>query len=262
MTKSKYLTRFSQNVKWRLSYQEAEEVIEDYEGFFCQSNRDEHEVCLELGNPAAAAKALGSRLSYGIWLIFFIIQAIALFVPYFILLASNPPLSFILSHPSVRPYTILTLSGCGVLVSLFFFRQQKNFTDKKLPKSILFSLSFLFFTAIAAAILIYIFFYQLCNTVMFPAYSPHLPFILFLSGTIFISAGLWALIKSRMYDRRFRAVYILALTLLLICINAFDLLTSLDLSLGAEVFHIFTQELKYYAAVGGIGILACGGSLC
>lgn len=260
MTKSEYIGHFSQNAKWKLSYQEAEEVIEDYEGFFSQSGRDEHDICLELGNPTAAVKALSSRMSYGYWLTIFSIQAIALFVPYFILLASNPPLSFILSHPDVNPHIILTLAGFGVMVSLVFFRPQKKYLDKKIPKTIFFSLVVLFLFAFILGILVTVFFYQLYDTNTIPFYSLLLPSILFLSGTLFTAAGIWSLIKSRICDRRWRAVYILALTLLLITISIFDLLTSLDIK--NNIFHIVIQELQFDAVMGGIGILACGGSLC
>lgn len=262
MTKTKYLTRFSHIAKWRLSYQEADEVIEDYEGFFAQSSRSEHEVCLELGSPAAAVSTLGGHISYGYWLIAFSIQAISLLVPFFILLVKRPPLSLFISQPVINPYAIQALVGSGFLTSLFFFRPRKNFTDKKLPKTIIFSLEALFFVAITLGVLTTVFFVKLYSTDTFPAYSPQLPFMFSLSGTVFMTAGMWALVKSRMCDRRWRAVYILALTLLFICLSILDVLTCLDFTMKERAFHILMQELKFDAVFGGLGLLACGGSLC
>ena len=59
MDKQTYLKKFSYAVRWRLSKQEADEVLADYEELFSQAPREDDDLLIQkLGAPSQAARLL------------------------------------------------------------------------------------------------------------------------------------------------------------------------------------------------------------
>lgn len=262
MTKSEYLSRFSRAVKWRLSYQEAGEVIKDYEEIFSQSGREEAAICRELGNPSDAAKLLSNRPSYGYWLAVFCVQILSLALPFLLLLTSCP--QFMFTPPlEVRPTATLTLAGAGFLITFAWFRPKKEFKDPKIPKSIFLMLGALFFIAAVTACSTVRFFQQHYQAGVSALAAFRLAAMVTAAGIFSVLAGLLAVFKSRVSDRRWRAVYILALTTLLINAYFLGFFVSADFSPeNSYMLRLLTGELRSYALLGASGLLASGGSLC
>ena len=63
MDKQTYLKKFSYAVRWRLSKQEADEVLADYEELFSQAPREDDDLVIQkLGAPSPAARRVKKAL--------------------------------------------------------------------------------------------------------------------------------------------------------------------------------------------------------
>lgn len=263
MTKAEYLSRFSRALKWRMSYQEAEEVIHDYEELFDQNNKREEEFCRELGNPVIAAGHLKDERAFQSWLVVFGIQLLPIAIVS-CLLFSMSSYNIVISSIELQPYLVIAVSFLGIAVSFWWFRPRKEFKDKKLSKGIVFLLIVLYLFAVSMVLLTAYFFHRLFYIGVSISFAKFFVSILKLSGIILALLGIFAIVKSRICERRYRAVYILAVIFLLIIVFFFQVLTSMDFFVGnsKSIFLLLAEEFRMYAIIGGAGILASGAALC
>lgn len=285
MTRMNYITQFSKAVKWRLSYQEAEDVIRDYEELLSEKEREnegnceckcewadvsdsermgKEDMCCALGTPAEAARSLGSKGAYECWLLVFFVLVASLVTIFYMMISYYPPLSYLIVLPDILAYSILAFFGVGILVSFVWFRPDRKRRDPKIPTGIFLTLGVLlaFDTALAMSVLY--FFQRLFIESLPMLFAQLIAFVLVAAGGFMMVVGIFAIIKSRMSDRRWRAVYVLALTSLIIGFLFLQILVLYDFNMdGGTLFGDFlTEELKGCATLGCVGLVLSGISLC
>ena len=70
--KKDYMTRLERAARWRLSAQDAEDVIADYREMVGDPPRPEEELLRDLGKPGDAVRPLVQTRQYHIWLAVFV----------------------------------------------------------------------------------------------------------------------------------------------------------------------------------------------
>lgn len=287
MTRMNYITQFSKAVKWRLSYQEAEDVMRDYEELLSEKERENEgnceckckcewadvsdsermgkgDMCFALGTPAEAARSLGSKGAYECWLLVFFVLVASLVTIFYMMISYCPPLSSLLVLPDILAYSILAFFGVGILVSFVWFRPDRKRKDPKIPTGIFLTLGVILALDTALVMSVLYFFQRLFIESLPMLFAQLIAFILVASGGFMMVVGVLAIIKSRMSDRRWRAVYILALTSLIIGFLFLQILVLYDFNMdsGTLFGDFLTEELRGCATLGCVGLLFSGISLC
>ena len=273
MLKKDYMTRLERAARWRLPPREAEEVVADYREMAGDPPRSEEELLRELGRPRDAVRPLVRPRQYRIWLAVFAVMAACIFIPgtcplpggaYFIW--------FSLFHTGIPSFNFCRLFLItGTVVSLVWFRPRKEERRTPLPRSVLIALAVL----LAAMGLVWWVTWQLAlypegalaNPIFQLSLNFYLPvsdfnlggnllaLLLEWSALPLIILGIAALVKARTRDRRWRAVYILSLTAMMLAFSVLAVLTSMD-----PVTLSF--PLGYSVEITLIGLAGAGVGLC
>lgn len=275
--KKDYMTQLERVARWRLPPQEAEDVIADYREMVGDPPRSEEELVRDLGKPWDAVRPLVQPRQYYIWLAVFLVMsfcALALsfsqyewrfwliyFEDYFY--GTKDSLS--------RVVTVL-----GAVTALVWFRWQGR-KAARLPKAIPILLAVLL--ALCGGILLYCWagsrdfdsFAAMWgtykpwigpNSVTGISASVHLPLSFMAEGSVIIAiAAVFWLVKARTRDRRWAAVYIMALTAILAALNVVAGIYSMDSPLLTSE-EIYRQLLFQSAWITVIGMIGAGVALC
>lgn len=75
---------------------------------------------------------------------------------------------------------------------------------------------------------------------------------------LLFAVGVWGLVKSRMEDRRWMAIYVLCLTVILLCSIVFSMICSMNLTSTDDI----SQQTGTIAVTGLTGFLSAGWLLC
>ena len=118
MDKKTYIKNFSNAIKWRISEQEADEILEDYSEIFSEYSDYDNLLVQKLGEPIEAARVLTEPKQYHNWLAMFTFMAICIVIPELMLLRM----------PFYQTPILVTsfLFVLGVLGSLIWFRTQNR----------------------------------------------------------------------------------------------------------------------------------------
>lgn len=270
--KKDYMTRLERAVRWRLPPLEAEDVITDYHDIVGTPPRLEEELLRDLGKPHDVAKLLAQPKQYHIWLTVFVFMTICilalvtdqLFVP----VAFWVP--FLFFH-RIDIFFCYFLSGMGVIAALVWFRRQGRKAES-LPKAIPILLA-VFLVFIAAVVLFYeIAFrnpdaiYRIWDETLAAWFPDRSPFTLPAHVTCYICPlivfiGVYSLIKARTGDRRWAAVYVLAMAVVLILRQILGWVHSMSLEITS--YEAQYQMLMLRCAVtAAAGLIGTGVALC
>ena len=279
--KKDYMTRLERAARWRLPPQEAEDVIADYRDIVSNPPRTEEELRREVGEPEQVIKLLVSPpRAYRIWQAVFAVMA-ACILPLGI---SPTPFNYSLWrlffdrwNGFPLPYGALITAALGAVTALVWFRWQGR-KEERLPKAIPILLA-VFLICIGGVL----WFCWICIHdldgflqmwgMMKPLISigptdwmvPRSTYLCTLAmeyGSAIISfIGAFALLKARMGDRRWSAVYVLALTVMLAALTALNLTTSMDPS-GIPIEVAFQQLLTKCSVITTVGLIGTGVALC
>ncbi len=262
LTQAQYLAKFSRAVRWRLPPQEAEEAISDYRELIFQEERDESKLVEELGEPVQAAHLLTDVKTYRQWLKVFAVLALGLF-----LLAKWDFMghsSFYLSSYDQWWYPVWVMA-IGLPLSLYWFRRhgQKN---GPLSKGLLLSLG----TVLALGVVIMAWTWHVTDPAFLDYYAGfggipwHITlqrYLITYGGTACALAALPGLVLAKCYDRRWLALYTLALTAAAMCGFVIFIFKSMDLSVairGSIQAYIFARIIP----IGAVGLVGTGVALC
>ena len=276
-TRLDYMTRLERAARWRLPPQEVEDVIADYWEMVGDPPRSEEELLRDLGKPRDAVKPLTPKWPYRIWLAVFLVMSACI-------------LSFGLSVYSIRLWLIYfedyiygtrdslsrVVTVLGGVTALVWFRWQGR-KSARLPRAIPILLAALL--ACCGGILLYCWagsrdfdsfaamwgIYKPWigpNSVTGISASVHLPLTFMADGSVIIAiAGVFWLVKARTRDRRWAAVYIMALTVILAALNVVAVIYSMDPPpLTSE--EIYRQLLFQSAGITAVGVVGAGVALC
>ena len=267
LTKEKYLSKFSRAVRWRLPPQEAEDAISDYRELIFHAERDETKLVEELGEPVQAAHLLTDVKTYRRWLWVFGILAFGLF-----LMAKWSwtgqtfarfyPLDL---GPFDRGWRCVTVLAAGLVLSLVWFRRNGQ-KHGPVSKWLLIFLAVVLVFGVGIMILTYRIFLQ--------AFLNHYaeidvtPWEIILQRELIIDGGtvcaviaLAGLLLARLKDRRWLALYTLALTAAVLCVMVQFWVTSIDPSWAMQnnpTWYMFSKLIP----VGVVGLIGTGVALC
>ena len=276
--KKDYMTRLERAARWRLPPQEAEDVISDYREIVGDPPRSEEELLRDLGKSQDAIRSLVQPKQYYIWLAVFCIMSFCVLALSF----SQYEWRFWLIYfedyfygtgdSLSRVVTVL-----GAVTALVWFRWHGR-KGAQLPKAIPILLAVLL--ALCGGVILYCWagsrdFNSFAamwgtykpwigpNSVTGISASVHLPLTFMAEGSVIISiAGVFWLVKARTRDRRWAAVYIMALTVILAALNTVAWVHSMDIPISITPEEIFRQLLFQSAGITAVGLIGAGVALC
>lgn len=199
-------SRFSFWVRWWYPREEAQEILSDYAEF----------PDPDLSRPLRIVRDLGLSRGCWSWLAAFCVQAACLLLPAVWLFRSA-------HHASLT----CLLSVLGVVLSLIWFQsgEKEKFPSRIIPVLLL-ELALL---GAAGGLLAGV----IITPWSFVGFGRRFSWFFLAIGLFGAVLGLCGLIKARVSDRRWRAVYSLGLTVLVLCTVALSMLHSMNLSEGS-----------------------------
>lgn len=276
-----YLAKLSRAARWYLPPEEAAEVVEDYREIV--GERSGEELRRDLGTPRTAMKQLAQPKAYRRWVAVFALLAACLLPP------AALPLLRVLSEPALFqfpaadwPWWIISLCDkigpfrgvfllTGVALALVWFRRGSGEErHRSLPKGVILLLLLLLIGIAFEWVFIWITLEMIWESLnalakiwgwmtsdIAAAMRLAMALDLFVMGVI----GMFALVKARMADRRWRAVYILALAGSVLGMSVFALWTSMDIS-SITATGWQREFVIRYLAITVLGLVGTGVSLC
>lgn len=275
-----WFARLSRAARWRLGAKEAEEVIADYREMVGDPPRPDEELIQELGKPLDAVKHLTEQKTYRLWLAVFLVLAACL------ALAGTSPLPGI--FPTVNHYLFynfylfewlnlgLIAAFLGAAGAIIWFRW-KGWRTEKCPKAV---------PVLLAAVLVWLAAVLAYNWVwmhdpvdiwgiwgempsligpnrMVPRFTIITGEALeWIGGFGMTVVGIFALVKARMSDRRWAAVYVLAMTAMLVSLETLSLLLNMNFN-GTLTWESYYSSCFYpYIAFAAVGLVGTGAALC
>lgn len=277
--KQDYMARLEWWARWMLPWQEAEDVIADYWDIAGAPRRPDAELLRDLGRPRDVVKPLAQPKTYRTWLAAFAAMAACILLP---ALGPWPCMGFY--QPRLfggfstwelyfQPLWRFFFAGGaplywlaflpGVLLPLAWFRRDGR-PKAPLPRPIPIALAALLAVAAGPWWLLW----QLDgypDSFLWRFSEASRPgqliaLALIWAGFAAAVAGVAALVKARTCDRRWRAVYILALAAAMLCLSALALLTNMALSGFSP--HPFRETIRSCLAITAIGLVGTGVALC
>ena len=261
-----YFSRLRRAARWYLPPAEAAEVLEDYREIVAR--RSEEELRRDLGTPRAAMRQLAQPKAYRRWLAVFLVLSACVLLP-----AVDPILEEVsltvwlsgISHMfwgsegSIARFAVPPFPLAVVLALVWFQRnggKGRALSKRTLPVFALVLLGmawvwFLFWVILAER-------YDVVDF-LFPSMTWAVRLIICLNILIAGAAGMTGLIKSRLEDRRWRAMYIWGLTGVVLNTFLWQILSSMSLD-GSDHW-----QLPYWirlAFITAAGLLGTGVSLC
>lgn len=266
--KRDYLSRLGRAARWYLPPAEAAEVLEDYREI--AAGRSEEELRRDLGTPRAAMRQLAQPKAYRRWVMVFGLLSVCLLLPMVDTMAQS--LSLLLYRlfqryilwggvPVTSRLTVL-LVPVGYVVSLVWFsRNGERGTEKAPPKGVLPLLGILLLGMTWVWFLTWVILteqWDIANF-LFPSHGQAVTETLALNIVLAGAAGMVGLMKARLGDRRWLAVYLLSLAEAGTAIFLWRMMTRMTFDSTAG------WQLPYWIRLASItvaGLLGTGVSLC
>lgn len=278
--KPDYITRLERWARWMLPRREADDVVADYRDIIdAPPRRSESELLQDLGKPRDVVKPLAPKKQYRTWLAQFAVMAACIVIPGVSPLGPSVVWNglfwsegfLIPKVPLFRSAMILAL-----ILSLVWFRPRPGEPKAPLPRAVPIALAAL----LAGMGLVWWTFWQLTLYPEGALANPifHLPFgfwwplsdvyvggnllmlLLECAAVPLMILGVAALVKARVRDRRWRAVYFLSLSAMMLSFAVLALLSSMDVSSAPDTWHLATRQLCIEITI--TGLIGTGLSLC
>lgn len=253
MNQQTYLKKFSCALRWRLPKPEADEVLADYEEIFSQRPSKSDDLLIqELGEPIQAARLLTEPKGYRRWLAAFGLMAFCLLLPEFLLLRARFD-----QYPAVRMFLLL---ASGTAASLVWFQPQRGEGGKlPFPKGLFLMLACLLVILAAAAVLLAGLAAGVWENLPPALYGTVAYRTMTLAGTAGAVLGLFGLVKARISDRRWRALYVMGLMVLAECVLVIAVLVSMNLCVSPDWWGSYAESM---GLIGLFGFAGTGVALC
>lgn len=274
-----WLDRLSSAARWRLGAKEAGEVIDDYREIVGGTPRSEEELVRDLGKPLDAVKPLTDQKAYRIWLAVFVVLAACIVLPgtsplpgayyrWYWLFVSRP---FGVIQPGAA---LLVLGAAGAIV---WFRLKGSKSDK-LPRAV---------PVLLAVVLVWLVlvlgagwawmhdpqgFAEMWGEAPVRVLWRELGYSVYRSVALLGDAVMWigglgmtvigviALVKARTKDRRWAAVYVLAMAAMLVAMEQMALMGNMDLE--STEWAALSPYFYSWAWMATVGLVGTGVALC
>lgn len=278
--KKDYMTRLERAARWRLPRQEAEDVIADYRDIVGNPPRSEEELRREVGDPEQVVKLLVSPpRAYRVWQVVFGGMAACALLLGLSPLPGGARLWWFLSSRYLLNVFCLgdVLPLLGMVTALVWFRR-KGQKLARLPRAvpILLAVAVIWSAGVLATDWLWMNdpmgFSALLGEVPVRVLWVNLGYTTPLSvlllgdalewGGCFAMAllAVYALVKARTGDRRWAAVYIAALTAVLLSWQALTFLSSMTLDGTTPGWWL--PAFRNWAICAAVGLAGTGVALC
>ena len=249
-----YLSRLGRAARWYLPPADAAEVMEDYREIV--EGRSEEELRRDLGTPRAAMKQLAQPKAYRRWLKVLSLLSVCVLVP--MVMARND----VYWDPVIRPvYAIALCLGIGLS---FLWFQRNGMRGVRLPRTVPVLLALILLGMAWVwlwAGLVLTESWALLNALAASVIEPRtLNWFLTLEILAMGIVSIFGLVKARLGDRRWRAVYVLGLSGAVLTMSFYLLLTSMNFD-GFRNGWGKPYFLRY-VVITLMGLLGTGVSLC
>lgn len=272
--KRNYMTQLERWARWMLPHQEADDVIADYRDIVGTPPRPEAELLHDLGKPRDVIKPLTQKKPYYTWLAVFTVMAVCILAPGISPTVIGYPIWILLFDGWVEyPYGAY-LTTLGAVLALVWFRCTGRKTGP-LPRTIPVLLA-VFLLCIGGVIWFcwacsrdFDAFLEMWGTTkawIGPNTDISRSFYLFRyamahGSTIISFIGAFGLVKARVGDRRWAAVYVLAATAMLTALLVVDWSGRMDTTFTTPE-ELFRQMLSQCSGVAAAGLIGTGVALC
>lgn len=272
--KTNYMTRLERWARWMLPQSEAEDVIADYRDIAADP-----EMLRGLDKPRKVIRPLADTKSYRVWLAVFALMAVCALLLALSPLPGGERLWMFLSNR--YPFTLMKRLGnvfppLGMAAALVWFRW-KGQKLERLPRAVPILLAVA--AAWIAAMLVVGWFFlndpiafaQMWGEVPVRELWRPLGWTRPLTLMLFSNALMWggfamallavfALVKARMGDRRWAAVYILALTAVLLSWQMLSFMNIMSLDMAGPGWWL--PRFRIWAVCSAAGAVGAGVALC
>lgn len=256
--KKSYMDRLARWALWRLPRQEAESVIADYQDIVNNSPGSEEELIRRLGKPQDVIELLTDSRPYTIWLGMFLLLSLCALMPCF----SSRNSALWIHHFDLIGYALSVVGTLGVL--LWFRRHGKK--ERQMPKALPTALTVLIAWCGGVILFNWLWMRDPDAYVRATAWlEPYIGSVTMIITALFrfcsiaaALAGVWGLVKARTGDRRWIAVYIMALAAVLLMIGSLLLMSALsNIWEGWYWPYLWRYILIFIAGLLGTGIALC-----
>lgn len=277
--KKSWLGRFSRAARWYLGAKDAGEVIEDYRDILSGDARRSEELVRDLGKPLDAVKPLMDRNAYRVWLAVFIVLAACIVLP-----GTSPlPGGFTLWNWLFENRlfgcplgAVLALLGAAGAVVWFRWKGSKS---EKLPRAVpvLLAVVLVWLVLVLGASWAWLHdplgFAEMWGKVPARVLWWELGWSVYRSVALLGDAltwigglgmtviGIFALVKARTDDRRWAAVYVLAMTAMLVALKQLAVMSNMSLELGHE-WAVLSGCFYRWVTLAALGLVGTGVALC
>ena len=259
--KRNYLSRLSRAARWYLPPAEAAEVLEDYREIV--EGRSGEELRRDLGTPRAAMRQLAQPKAYRRWLAVFLVLSACVLLPAAGVVRSELSWLFglFLNDLMQTPRYAEMMLPLGTVLALVWFRRNGR-KEETLPKWVVPLLILLLLGIAWVSFLAWTLFaerWDLLNA-LFPEERVWLHRLtLGLNALAAGTVGMIGLVKARLADRRWRAVYVLGLTGAVACLFMWKMYTGMfwEFQPGWQTPYVIR-----YMVIILVGLLGTGVSLC
>lgn len=268
-----WLDRFSRAARWRLGAKEAEEVIADYREIVGGTPRTEEQLARDLGKPLDAVRPLIDQKAYRVWLAVFIVLAgcslasgiaptgIGLYLWQWL---------FVNRYLGCQLGVALALLGAAGAIVWFRWKGRRG---EKLSGAVPVLLAvclalmiclFLFCWACIRDLEGFLAMWGTMPSLLGPEHvvprSTYLPaFAMTYSAPLIAAMGVFALVKARIGDRRWVAVYVLAMTALTVSLETLATFSKMfDVVPDRDLPELFRAN----AVITTLGLIGTGVALC
>ncbi len=267
--KKDYMTRLERWARWMLPRQEAEDVIADYRDIVA-----DEELFRELDTPQNVIKPLVQKRPYYAWLAAFILMAACILTLGFSPTAIGYYFWFAYFDSWHGNHLGPAAAVLGAVLTLVWFRWQ-GFKSEKHSKAVPILLAVL---VVWTGGIMLVFYLVMRDPVGFSEALGQVPSwigpdrmeslsnrilnaFLAYSGVLMALLGTFALVRARTQDRRWAAVYVLAIASMLVPLEMLALFTCMDLSFDITTAW-YLPYLGQYAAIFAVGMVGAGVVLC
>lgn len=272
MDKELYLRKLSRAARWKLPWEEAEEVIADYRELLADSGEE------DFGDPVQAVRLLERPKEYRRWLGVFVFLTLAALLgpvsglnglPFeFGIWVNLPVLYGLWDFFSHNGGLLMIFPLAGMALGLLWFRRRERKPSGKLAvRRLAPALGIqLFFMAAAWGVFWLTTEAGLGAGGLWAFLNDHpwsfrfLRLLLILGGPVCGALGLWGLIRARLEDRRWLAVYVWGAAAAGICTAVLMLLSSISLDVTLPGWWI--PYVWSYLGLTAAGLLGTGWALC
>lgn len=270
-----YMARLERWARWMLPRQEADDVLGDYRDIVGDPPRPDEELLRDLGKPRQVIRPLAQKKQYRAWLAVFTVMALCTLIPGVSALPGGPYpvwLSLFNSDGFLIPGVPLCLyfMAVGIATALIWFRPREEEPKTPLPRAVSVILA-------AELVLLAAVWWISWQITLYPdgvfadqafwlpvlvyvgpfTYASHILAILLEWSSIpLMVLGIAALVKARTRNRRWRAVYVMSLTLMMMAFCVLSVFTSMDWTAA------WVLPLPSSVEITVIGLLGTGASLC